>query len=138
MPHRHMADLMHRAPVTLPATATVQEACRLMHEHRIGAILVTDADGRLEGIFTGRDAVRLLADGRSPAHTHLLAVMTRKVDHLPPEHGAMDALRLMQDGGFRHVPVVRHGRPVGMVSHGDFRHFEHARLDDETGIWERL
>ena len=138
MTHRHMADIIRRRPVTLAATATVQEACRLMHEHHIGAIMVVDTNGHLEGIFTGRDVVRLLAEGKSPAHTHLHAVMTRHPEHLPPHHGMMDALRLMHDGGFRHVPVVEHGKAVGIVSLGDFRHFEHARLDEETGVWERL
>ena len=109
-----------------------------MQEHRIGAIMVVDEHGHIAGIFTGRDVVHLLAEGRSPAHTHLDTVMTRGPDHLPPEHSAMDALRLMHEGGYRHVPVVVHGKVVGIVSHGDFRHFEHARLDEETGIWEWL
>jgi CBS domain-containing protein len=138
MTHRHMADIIRRTPVTARAESTVQEACRLMHEHRIGAVLVVDGDGHLEGIFTGRDAVRLLAEGHNAAHTRLHAVMTRHPAHLPPEHVAIDALRLMHDGGFRHVPVVAHGKVVGIVSTGDFRSMEHARLDEESGIWERI
>ena len=138
MTHRHVADIVRRKPVTLPCAATVQEACRLMHEHRIGAILVVDENQRLEGIFTGRDAVRLLAEGRNPAHTHLHAVMTQAPCCMAPHHVAMDALRLMQDGGFRHVPVVEDGHVLGLVSRGDFRAQEHARLDEETGFWERL
>jgi CBS domain-containing protein len=135
---RRMADVIRRTPVTLPRTATVQSACHAMHTHRIGAILVVDDEQHLQGIFTGRDAVRLLAEGRNPAHTHLEAVMTCEPSHLPPGHHAVDALRLMEDGGFRHVPVVAHGKVVGVVSHGDFRGFEHARLDEESGIWERI
>ncbi len=138
MTHRQIAELVRRKPVTLHAAASVQEACRLMQQHRIGAILVVDAQQRLEGIFTGRDAVRLLAEGRNPAHTHLQAVMTQHPACMAPAHVAMDALRLMHDGGFRHVPVVEDGRVLGLVSHGDFRAHEHARLDEETGIWERL
>jgi CBS domain-containing protein len=138
MTHRHMADLIRRTPVTLPGTASVQEACELMHRLRIGAIMVVDAEHHLEGIFTGRDAVRLLATGKNTAHTPLHTVMTRTPDHLPSGHSAMDALRLMQEGGYRHVPMVDHGRVKGIVSIGDFKHFEHARLDEETGIWERM
>ncbi len=133
-----MGEILRRKPVTLPCAATVQEACRLMHAHRIGAILVVGDGERLEGIFTGRDAVRLLAEGRNPAHTHLHAVMTPQPSCMAPHHVAMDALRLMQDGGFRHVPVVADGRVLGLVSSGDFRAQEHARLDEETGFWERL
>lgn len=138
MSQRKIGDVVRRAPVTLPATATVQQACQEMHHHRIGAILVTDAQGALLGIFTGRDAVRLLADGRNPAHTALAGVMTQNPEHMPPTHGAIDALRLMHDGGFRHIPVVAAGRVVGIVSAMDFRSGEHARLDDETGFWERI
>jgi predicted transcriptional regulator len=42
----------------------------------------------------------------------------------------------MQDGGYRHLPVVDNGRVVGIVSRGDFRGLEQARLDEETGLWE--
>lgn len=136
---RSMSDVVHnRRPLTLPGSATVQEACGLMRQHRVGAVLVITADRTLEGIFTGRDAVRLLAEGENAAQTQLHAVMTRDPATLSPRHNAMDALRLMQDGGFRHVPVVEMGKVVSIASIGDFRAFEHARLDEETGYWERI
>ncbi|MCX7376166.1 MAG: CBS domain-containing protein [Alphaproteobacteria bacterium] len=138
MAQRKIGDVVRRQPVTLPATATVQQACQEMHTHRIGAVMVTDAHGALEGIITGRDVVRLLAEGKSPAHTHLAAVMTRSPAHMPPTHTAIEALRLMHDGGFRHVPVVAHGKVLGLVSTMDFRALEHDRLDEETGVWEKL
>lgn len=138
MAQRKIADVVRRTPVTLPATATVQQACQEMHTNRIGAVMVIDANGTLEGIFTGRDVVRLLAEGKSPAHTHLAAVMTRNPAHMPPTHTAIEALRLMHDGGFRHVPVVAHGKLLGLVSTADFRGLEHDRLDEETGVWERI
>jgi CBS domain-containing protein len=57
---------------------------------------------------------------------------------LPPGAGALEALRLMQDGGFRHLPIVQEGRVVGVVSRGDFRAMDHARLNEEDGFWEVL
>lgn len=138
MAQRHIADIIRRSPVTLAGTATVQDACREMRDHRIGAILVVDASGRLVGIFTGRDVVKLLADAHNPAHTALSKVMTRNPACLPPGHSAIEALRLMHDGGFRHLPVVEGARLVGIVSAGDFRTPEFARLDEETGFWERI
>jgi CBS domain-containing protein len=108
-----------------------------MDERRVGAVLVTDADDHLVGIFTGRDAVRMLAQRRA-AESPLGTVMTRSPDTLPPGRTAMDALRLMQDSGFRHVPVVDRGRAVGVMSWGDFRPSEHDRLDIETTYWERI
>jgi CBS domain-containing protein len=138
MTERHMSEIVRHQPVTLPETATVQQACEEMHRRRIGAIMVVDDQDRLTGIFTGRDAVRLLAGGHAPAHAHLAKAMTRDPAHMPPTLTAIEALRLMHDGGFRHVPVCDHGRVVGIVSVGDFRAQEHARLDEETGIWERI
>jgi len=44
----------------------------------------------------------------------------------------------MHDGGFRHVPVVEQDVVIGVVSRGDFRGLEHDRLDEETGLWERI
>jgi len=82
--------------------------------------------------------VRVLAEGQQPAATPLRHVMTENPDCLPPRHTAIHALRLMRDGGFRHVPVVEDGTLVGIVSRGDFRGLEQDRLDEETGIWERM
>ena len=137
--NREMAEIIrNQKPVTLPPTATVQEACKHMHQRRIGAVLVTSNKGELVGIFTGRDAVRVLAEGKSASSTHLRNVMTEKPDCLPPRHTAIHALRLMRDGGFRHVPVVHEGVVIGIVSRGDFRGLEQDRLDEESGIWERM
>jgi CBS domain-containing protein len=137
--NREMKEIIrNQQPLTLPPTATVQEACQHMHERRFGAVLVTGAEGKLVGIFTGRDAVRVLAEGKDSSSTPLREVMTPNPDHLPPRHTAIDALRLMRDGGFRHVPVVHEGVLIGIVSRGDFRGLEQDRLDEETGIWEGM
>jgi len=137
--NRDMAEIIrNQRPVTLPPETTVREACRAMHTRRIGAILVTDERGRLEGIFTGRDAVRILADHRAAASRPLKDVMTPSPATMKPRSTAIEALRLMRDGGFRHLPVVEDGRVVGIVSRGDFRGLEHDRLDEETGLWERI
>ena len=64
--------------------------------------------------------------------------MTTSPETLPPRSKAIDALRLMRDGGFRHLPVVEDGVVMGIVSRGDFQGLEQDRLDHETGIWERI
>ena len=84
-----------------------------------------------------RDAVRVLAEGKD-GDLPLRQVMSKEPHCLPPRHTAIHALRLMRDGGFRHVPVVEAGMVIGIVSRGDFRGLEQDRLDEETGIWERI
>jgi len=137
---RPMSEIVrNQQPLTLSARTTVKHACQCMRDRRVGAVLVTDKDHRLVGIFTGRDAVaRVMAEGRDAATTTLSEVMTANPCTMPPTETAIEALRLMQDGGFRHVPVVAGHDIVGIVSHGDFRGLERARLDEETGLWERI
>ena len=105
---RKMSDIVrNQDPVTLPPSATVREACRYMRDRRVGAVVVTEGDHRLLGIFTGRDAVhRVLAEGRSAARTKLAEVMTPEPDTMPPSKTAIEALRLMEHGRYRHMPVV--------------------------------
>lgn len=139
MTNRHMSDMVrHQNPLMLRPGATVMQACQQMRARRVGAVLVTEGD-RLVGIFTGRDAVwRMLAEGRDPAATTLAEVMTPCPDTIPPGQTAVEALRAMQDRGCRHLPVVDGDRVVGVVSRGDFKGLELDRLDEETGLWERL
>jgi CBS domain-containing protein len=137
---RKMADLVrNRSPLALPLTASVMEAARQMRQRRAGAAVVTDSDGGVVGIFTGRDAVdRVLAEGKDPSATTLAEVMTRDPFTLTARHDAIEALRLMQDARCRHLPIVQEGRLLGIVSRGDFRGIELDRLDEETGLWERI
>ena len=137
---RSLSDVIcNQHPLTLPPSTTVKDACRKMHERRVGAVLVTDEHGRLVGIFTGRDAVgRVLAQGKSATKTKLADVMTPNPTTMPPHKTAIDALRLMWDGGFRHVPLVESGKLSGVVSRGDFKGDEQDRLDEERQLWETM
>ncbi|MBM3526253.1 MAG: CBS domain-containing protein [Alphaproteobacteria bacterium] len=140
MVHRQIADMVrHQNPLMLPASTTVKTACAALRDRRVGAVLVTDESGKLVGIFTGRDAVcRVGAEGRSASRTTLAEVMTANPDALGSNCTAVEALRRMRDGGYRHLPIVEGGKVVGIVSRGDFRGLEQARLDEETGLWERI
>src|SRR4029077_19254649 len=98
---------------------TIAAATRLMKQHSIGALMIVE-DGRLAGIFTERDAVfRVLAESRDPKKTHVADVMTTKPKTIGPDKAVGHALLMMYDGGFRHVPVVEHGKPLGMISARD-------------------
>ncbi len=137
---RRMSDMVrNQNPLTLPPTATVKFACESMRKRKVGAVLVTDEDHHLLGIFTGRDAVgRVIAEGRNPETTKLSDVMTAKPHSMPPGHSAIEALRVMHDAGCRHIPVIDGGKVIGVVSKADFRGVEVDRLDEETGLWERI
>jgi CBS domain-containing protein len=133
MPTRKISQIIRNQRIlTAPASVTVRQACRQMVNHRVGAVMVVDQDGRLTGIFTERDALaRVLAVGLDPDTTLLEAVMTAQPTTISPERPLGHALHLMYDGGFRHVPVVENGRPVGMVSARDALGPELAAFENE-------
>ena len=137
MHERTMGEIIRdQRPLKLDPEASVAEACAAMHARRVGAVLVVGDGDTLAGIFTGRDAVRCLAEGCDAAHTRLRQVMTAKPVTLAPEQHAMDALRLFDNCGFRHLPICQGDRVCGIVSRYDFRAKEHGRLDEETGFYE--
>ena len=79
--------------LVLSAHETVQRACQCMKQRRAGSVLVVDEQQRLRGIFTGRDAVRALAEGKDPAATILAHVMTPNPITITPNSLAIEALR---------------------------------------------
>jgi CBS domain-containing protein len=104
---------------TAPET-TIGAAARLMKKRMVGAVMVVRHDGALAGIFTERDALfRVLAEGRDPKTTQLADVMTPHPQTISPDKPFGHAMLMMYDGGFRHVPVIENGKPIGMVSARD-------------------
>ncbi len=117
--------------VIVSADMTVREAAKLMHTQNIGAVMVGEAQS-LTGIFTERDlAFKVVAVGRDPDKVKLAEVMTRNPDTLRPEDSPHDALQRMSQGRYRHLPVVDHGRVVGMVSVRDIYGAMLHHLEDE-------
>ena len=117
MPHRLIRTIIEKQKtLTAPSTMTVRDAARLMKDHKIGALIVCEKK-RLVGVFTERDApYRVTAEERNPKTTLLADVMTPNPRTIGPDKPLGHALHMMYEGGFRHVPVVAKGRPVGMVS----------------------
>jgi CBS domain-containing protein len=120
MTHRPVRSILgSQTPVTANGEMSVAQAARLMKDRRVGAVLIMH-EGRLAGIFTERDALfRVLAEGRDPAKTELHDVMTANPRTITPDRPFGHALHLMHEGGFRHVPVVEGGAPLGVVSARD-------------------
>ena len=103
-------------PHGIDADASVAEAIELMRRENTGCLLVT-ANERLVGIFTERDLLtRVLAKGLA-LNTPTRAVMTPSPITVQPKDPVRTAIRRMQKGGYRHLPVVdEEGRPVGILS----------------------
>ena len=94
----------------------VRKAAELMAKRNAGAVLVVE-DARLVGIFTERDiAFRVVARGLDPQTTRVADVMTSEPDTVDPDKPFGYALVRMHQGGFRHLPVIKDGEVIGIVS----------------------
>jgi CBS domain-containing protein len=104
--------------ISVPPEALAVEVARLITRHRIGAVVVRDAKGRLAGIVSERDIVRAVAERPNATHGVLVReIMTREVVTATPETPVREALAMMDRGYFRHLPVLdAEGRLAGIVS----------------------
>ncbi len=97
---------------------TILDALKLMSAMGIGAVLVMEGD-KLLGIYTERDYVRRgVLEGNSEA-TSISKVMTRQVYYVSPDESAETCMAQMVDKHFRHLPVVKEGKVVGVISIND-------------------
>jgi CBS domain-containing protein len=117
---QRIREVMTLDPKTVPATASVVEAARAMHENDIGDVIVL-AEDRLYGILTDRDiVVRALAAGRDPVATRVADICSRELLAISPNRSVEDAARLMREMSIRRLPVMeKGGQVVGIVSLGD-------------------
>ncbi len=103
----------------LPDT-TVFEALEVMAEKNIGAVIVTDEAGRLQGIFSERDYARkMMIKGRDSQTTRVREIMTTTVVSIIPDTRLRDCMSIMTEKRIRHLPVFSNDRLVGVVSIGD-------------------
>ncbi|MDP1537083.1 MAG: CBS domain-containing protein [Burkholderiales bacterium] len=117
MAERTISDIIEgQELLTAPSSMTVTEAARLMKRRNVGAMMVVD-DDKLVGMFTERDGLfRVVAAGLDSGSTPLSAVMTPNPRAISPDRPFEHALGIMHEGRFRHLPVIKDGRPVGMIS----------------------
>ncbi|MBM3490711.1 MAG: CBS domain-containing protein [Alphaproteobacteria bacterium] len=114
--------------LSLPPTASVAEAARVLAERHIGAVLVRSPAGQVLGILSERDLVRGLAAQGGPALALPVAdLMTREVIACTPEDSVEHVMATMTQHRFRHLPVKRGDRLVGIISIGDVVKY---RLDE--------
>jgi CBS domain-containing protein len=129
----HDQKLLH-----LPSDATVREAARQMARRQVRSALVIEK-GALLGIFTGTDLIgRVVAPGLDPDKTALRQVMTPNPRTIAAGENAIEALRQMHFGRFRHLPVVEGRKVVGVVSRRDFYGFEVDEIERQERLWEEM
>ena len=113
-----IADLMTKELVTVSPTASVAEAATIMGERRVSSILVMDGES-MQGIFTERDIVRALAQHHDASGHEVREWMTSNPTTAPSDLPIPEALQIMLDGGYRHLPIKDGERVVGVVSMRD-------------------
>jgi CBS domain-containing protein len=106
--------------VSIEPTANLADAAKLLSEHRIGALVIRGAGGRLSGVLSERDIVRAVSEHGAEALTLPVGqVMTRNVMTCGEDDSIADIMEQMTSGKFRHLPVLKDGKLVGVVSIGD-------------------
>ena len=124
---QQIQDIMTKQLHTVRVDTTMLDVARLMRDRQIGDVLVLQRDGTLHGIVTDRDiVVRAVAAGL-PDRTPVSEVCTSNIVGLDPTASIDEAVTMMREHAIRRVPVVRDGKPIGIVSIGDL-----ARLKDPS------
>jgi CBS domain-containing protein len=117
--------------VTFSPDTPVREVVDAMAKRRFGAVPVVE-DGRLVGIFSERDVlVRVVAAGKDPETTRLGEVMTANPDTVKSSDAVLHALDLMNEHGYRHLPVVDDGQLIGLVSIRDLYRSVKEQMDSD-------
>jgi signal-transduction protein with cAMP-binding, CBS, and nucleotidyltransferase domain len=113
-------DVMTAHPMALSSAMSIGDAARAMRERDLGDVIVVDDQNALCGIVTDRDiVVRAVADDRNPSEVRLGDICSRDLTTVDASASVKDAVKLMRERALRRLPVVEHGRPVGIVSLGD-------------------
>jgi CBS domain-containing protein len=113
--------------------ATIAEVAKLLKEKRIGAVVVMDRGGKLSGIISERDIARGVAvHGAKLQDLKVRDLMTPEVISCSPDDGLQKLMQIMTEGRFRHLPVVKDGKMLGIISIGDVVKHRLQELEQET------
>lgn len=118
-----ISDVVHAKPsqdvVTISPDATVRELVALLHEHNVGALVVSDDGATVTGIVSERDVVRRLHSDEAVLDAVVRDIMTADVRTCSAGDALTDLMQTMTAHRIRHVPVVADGRLTGIISIGD-------------------
>ncbi|MCW9032625.1 MAG: CBS domain-containing protein [Rhodospirillales bacterium] len=121
MARKIIPDVISKQKVaSISGDCSIREASRYMVDQDVGSILIID-DGELKGIFTERDALRVfVATRRNPDFSKISDIMTKDLQTVSPDTSPEEALHLMSEGKFRHIPVVDGaGKVLAVLSQRD-------------------
>lgn len=126
-------DLMKTKLVIAGARETVRQISSLMDQNGVGAVLVVEGEGgdaSLRGLFSERDLLqRVVVAGLDPDTTTVGSVMTKEPVTVEPGTHIRRCAELIRERGFRHLPVVQDGKPVGILSARDFQQYVVGELE---------
>lgn len=129
-----------RVLTTSPQASAYDAAC-VMTDAKCGSIVVTDATGCMVGILTERDLMtKVVARGLDPSQALVADIMTGNPRYVSPDTSVSNAVLIMKDGGFRHLPIVSgHSRKViGMFSIRDASPNELSEADRRAEYLELM
>lgn len=128
---RPVRDLAPRLAITIDANAPLADAVNLMLAKGVGTVLAVNGEGRLIGIFSERDLLmRVPPEVAQSGQRPIVDFMTPDPETIRPDDPLALALHKMDTGGYRHLPVVEDGKPIGMLSVRDLmRHITHLCSD---------
>lgn len=117
---KSILDQKGRDVVTTGPNTTVGDTARILHERKIGAIVIVGVEGKIAGIFSERDVVSAIAKhGTQALDMPVATAMTSNVHRCTEDHTVNQLMEMMSSRRFRHVPVEKEGKLSGMISIGD-------------------
>jgi CBS domain-containing protein len=114
----NVSEVMTEAVVTDLADDTLADAAAKMREQQTGSLLIMEGP-RLVGIFTERDLLKAVAQGKDPKLTQLKEEMTTEIITIGPDSDLREAAELMASRWIRHLPVTKEGTLIGVLSQRD-------------------
>ena len=125
--------------LSVKPTDSVSDAIKLLSEKRIGSVVVSTNGESLDGILSERDVVRELGRrGAAVLAEPVSALMTAKIVTCNESDSADQILQMMTDGRFRHLPVMRNGKMIGLISIGDVVKARLSELSMEKNALEGM
>jgi CBS domain-containing protein len=129
----HILKAKGRDVVTVKSEDSVRSVAQILANRRIGAVVILSSAGKIDGIISERDIVRVIAADGAGALDHKVSdVMTSKVKTCNESDSEAELMAMMTEHRIRHLPVVSHGKLTGMISIGDVVKYRIEAIEHEA------